>query len=232
VTRFTAVLFDNGNTLFHKPSRIPALVHLAAELGTQIDEQRAGDAWAAVKSHKRAIPDEALVFGRNRSAAGHRRYYMECYAPLESVAPGLAGAFYDHFKTNPETMIPYPDTGEVLSALKAAGLRVGIVSNTGWNIREGYQQAGFGDCIDTYVLSFEHGVAKPAHDLFDVACANLDVDPRHTLMVGNNGVADSGAAKVGCTCLVLPEVDRGQSRGLSAVLRLVGIEEPSVIGPS
>ena len=222
--RFAAVLFDNGDTLFHKPFAPPAIGALAASLGRPISEAEADAAWASVKACKRSITDRELVFGRNRSAGGHQRYYTTCFAPLEEIAPGLASAFYAHFKTNPDSMIPYPDTSEVLHALHDRGVVLGVVSNTGWDIRAGYRRAGIERLIDTFVLSFEHGVAKPERDLFEIACSNLFVEPSEVLMVGNNGLADSGAAALGCTCLILPPVSRGEVRGLDAVLRLAGSE--------
>ena len=225
--QFSAVLFDNGDTLFHKPVAAPQIALLADRLGHPIDDETAAAAWAVVKAHKRSITDDELVFGRNRSADGHRRYYTACYAPLDEVVPGLAASFYLHFKTSPDSMIPYPDTGEVLRALHDAGLRLGVVSNTGWDIRAGYRRAGLEHLIDTFVLSFEHGIAKPERELFSMACLNLAVEPSEVLMVGNNGFADSGAAALGCTCLILPHVSRGELRGLDAVLRLAGIETAS-----
>lgn len=229
VTRFNAVCFDNGDTLFHKPLAPPALVELAASIGHPIDEARAVEAYQAVKSHKRTLDDETLVYGRNRSAEGHFAYYTACYSPLEDIAPGFAVEFYRNFKTNPCSMIPYPDTEGTLVSLREAGIAVGIVSNTGWNIRQGYERAGFDGLVDTFVLSFEHGMAKPERGIWEIACAELGVDPAEVLMVGNNPRADSGAVELGCTCLVLPVAGRGELRGLDAVLDLVGVERPAAL---
>lgn len=229
MVRFDAVLFDNGDTLFHKPVAPPVIVELAASLGRSIDEAQAAVAYEAVKAHKLAIEDVALVHGRNRSAAGHLAYYTACYKPLDEVVPGLSDAFYRYFKTSPESMIPYPDSGPTLRALHEAGVTLGVVSNTGWNIRQGYDRAGFGELLATFVLSFEHGIAKPEPAMWELACTELDVEPSRVLMVGNNPRADSGAADLGCTCLILPAVRRGQERGLGAALRLAGIDQPAAV---
>ena len=197
---FSAVLFDNGNTLFDKADKAAAVAVLAGELGVELDAELAREAWRRVKAHKHAIADADLVHGRNRSAEGHRRYYVECYAPLDEFAPGLANLFYERFKTSADSMVPYPDTAATLEALDAADVRVAVVSNTGWNIREGYVRSGLDEYVDAYVLSHEHGLAKPEPGLFELACAELGVAPGHTLMVGNNATADSGAAAIGCTC--------------------------------
>ncbi|HLI45559.1 MAG TPA: HAD-IA family hydrolase [Acidimicrobiales bacterium] len=227
--RFDAVLFDNGGTLFHKPAAPPVIVALAATLGRTLDDEEGVAAWGAVKAAKRAITDQALVFSRNRSAEGHRRYYTTCYAPLDEIADGLADAFYRALKTSPESMIPYPDTTAVLARLHEAGVPVGVVSNTDWNIRQGYERSGLDRFISTYVLSFEHGTAKPEPEMWRLACAELDVDPAGVLMVGNNAYADTGIVAIGGTALILPPVERGERRGLSAVLGLAGIDEPAAV---
>ncbi len=229
MTQFDAVLFDNGDTLFHKPVAPPAIAELAASLGRPVGEVEAAAAYQAVKANKLAILDETLVLGRNRSADGHFAYYTACYEPLEAVAPGMALAFYRRFKTDPASMIPYPDTAPTLRALHEAGIKLGVVSNTGWNIRQGYERAGFGELIDAYVLSFEHGIAKPDRGIWELACCELGVAPERVLMVGNNPVADSGAASLGCTCLILPGVERGRERGLATVLRVVDVDQPAAL---
>lgn len=226
---FNAVMFDNGDTLFYKPNPQAAIARIAASLDRPIDDATAAHACWAVKARKRALADPSLVFQRNRSAEGHRRYYTSCYAPLDEIVPGLADAFYEQFKTAPESMIPYPDTESTLLALRQAGLAIGIVSNTGWNIRGGYERAGFHSLIDSYVLSFEHGIAKPEREMWQLACTELDVRPQAAVMVGNNPYADSGASELGCTAVILPAVDRGQKRGLSVALGLVGIDHPVTV---
>lgn len=232
MTRFDAVLFDNGDTLFHKPPAPPAIVSLAGELGVTIQPDVAREAWEAVKREKRSIDDAELVFGRNRSAEGHRRYYLRCYEPLDGLCPGLGEAFYLEFKTSASSMIPYPDMKATLEAIQRAGVPVGVVSNTGWDIRAGYERAGVAELVGCFVLSYEHGMAKPEPGLFALAARALDIELSRALMVGNDGLADSAAAELGCTCLILPPVDRGAVRGLDAVLRLTELEGVrEMVGP-
>jgi len=229
VRRFRVVFFDNGDTLFHKRPAAPAVAEIAASMGHPIGEACAVEAYEAVKAHKRSLHDEALVHGRNRSAEGHFAYYTTCYSPLDDVVAGLAVEFYRKFKTNPASMVPYPDSESTLVALHSVGVAIGIVSNTGWDIRQGYERAGLSSLIDVFTLSFEHGVAKPERGIWQLACEELGADPAEVLMVGNNPQADSGAVELGCTCLVLPAVGRNQPRGLDAVLDLVGVERPAAL---
>jgi putative hydrolase of the HAD superfamily len=110
-------------------------------------------------------------------------------------------------------------------------VRIGIVSNTGWDISQGYAHAGLGGLIDTWVLSWQHGTAKPDPWLFAHACERLRVNPARALMVGNDAEADGGAAAVGATVLILPEVQPEEPRGLKAVLDLVGLAPTEQTGP-
>ena len=58
----------------------------------------------------------------------------------------------------------------------------------------------------------------------EIACRRLGVSPPDALMVGDDPVKDGGAAAVGVPVYVLPTDRAGdRSRGLDAVLRLVGV---------
>lgn len=221
--RFKAILFDNGGTLFARTSAPEAIRALAAERGVELTLDQARSRWAQVKAAKSATPAARLA--RNRSGTAHRISYLEFYRPLDEIRPGMAAAMYARYKTNPQTMVPYADTPRTLRELRAYGIRIGIVSNTGWNIREGYQRAGLEALIDVFVLSHEHGAAKPDPVLIARACRELGVDPAETLMVGNDAPADGGAAtRLGCPCLILPPAVVGSIRGLDHVLAIAGLD--------
>ncbi len=220
--RFDAVLFDNGGTLTHRTSPVAAVRALAAGLGVDIPEEQAAHYWRRSKEHSRSLMAEKRR-RRNLSRADHRAAYVTGYAPFNVIAPGLADLMYDEWKTNPLTMVPYPDAPAVLKSVAAAGLPIGIVSNTGWSIDAGYAATGLDAFIDTFVLSCDLGIAKPAPGPFLLACERLGVSPERTLMVGNNRLADSGSICVGCHCLILPPVPPGASRGLRAAADTAGI---------
>lgn len=220
------MLFDNGGTLFERSPAAEAIVALAAERGIRVSPADARARWSAVKAAKSKSPAARLA--RNRSAAAHRASYLAYYRPLDTICDGLAVAMYERYKTSPDTMVPYADTRGTLQRLHAAGVAIGIVSNTGWNIRQGYQHAGLAQLIGVFVLSHEHGRAKPDPALIRHACDQLGVQPAETLMVGNDAPADGGAAsRVGCPCLILPPAPAGAARGLGHVLALAGLDCPA-----
>jgi FMN phosphatase YigB (HAD superfamily) len=220
--RYDAVLFDNGGTLTHRTSPVAAVCTLAARLGVQISEEEASRHWRRSKDHSRALMAEKRQ-ARNLSRADHRAAYVAGYASFEEIAPGLADLMYDEWKTNPQTMVPYPDAPTVLKSFAGAGIPIAIVSNTGWSINEGYMATGLDAFVQTFVLSSDLGIAKPDSEPFLLACERLGVAPEHTLMVGNNRLADSGAICVGCHCLILPPVPPGATRGLRAAADMAGV---------
>ena len=131
---------------------------------------------------------------------------------------------YDEWKTNPQTMVPYPDSpagAEVLRRGRPA--RSASSATPGGAIDAGYAATGLDAFIQTFVLSCDLGIAKPAPEPFLLACERLGVPPERTLMVGNNRLADSGSICVGCHCLILPPVPPGATRGLRAAADMAGI---------
>lgn len=109
--------------------------------------------------------------------------------------------------------VPYSDTPAVLERLKSCGLRAGVMSDIHYALRPHFDHYGLGPFVDSYTLSFEHGVQKPHARLFQIALEQLGVTPRETLMVGGRAGRDGGAASVGITKLILPLVPNHTPRG-------------------
>ncbi|WP_404830768.1 HAD family hydrolase [Streptomyces albidocamelliae] len=82
----------------------------------------------------------------------------------------------------------------------ARGLRIPVAvgSNIGWDMRRVFRDHGVDDLVDAFFLSFECGVKKPDPRIFQMACDKLGVAPGDALMVGDEPLADAGAAMLGC----------------------------------
>jgi FMN phosphatase YigB (HAD superfamily) len=96
---------------------------------------------------------------------------------------------------NLSASMPYADTPSVLKTLKSCGVRIGIIRNIHYDLAGHFDHHGLAQFVDSYTLSFEHGVQKPHPRLFEIAPDQLGV---------------SGA-----------DPCRIYARGLDAVLRLV-----------
>jgi putative hydrolase of the HAD superfamily len=227
----TAVLFDFSGTLFRVESTDSWLRGALAGTDVRLAEAELAAAAVALEAVG-ALPgggDPARVpqeladawLIRDRSAALHRAAYTGLSRQVPLPDPALYDALYDRHMA-PAAWSPYPDAAEVLRTLRERGVPVGVVSNIGWDLRPVFRAHGLDPYIDTYVLSFEHGVQKPDPRLFATACEALGADPRTTLMVGDDRRADGGAAALGCGVHFvdhLPAADRpdGLRPGLDLV---------------
>ncbi|WP_428965498.1 HAD family hydrolase [Micromonospora fluostatini] len=148
----------------------------------------------------------------------HRAAYTGLAETVDTGIDGLAEALYERVLVA-DGWVPYPDTAPTLAALRAAGVKVAVVSNIGFDLRPFFAAWGLADLVDAYALSYEVGRCKPDPGIFLRACGMLGVDPEEALMVGDTP-ADAGAVGAGCAVLVLPATGPGRATGLGAVLDL------------
>ncbi|MEU8585952.1 HAD-IA family hydrolase [Streptomyces sp. NPDC048664] len=202
------VLFDFSGTLFRVESTASWLRAVLHETGTAPPDAGVPHTAALLEAAGAlpggANPDGPLPAGlaalwavRDTSAEAHRAAYTALSRRVPLPDPRLHDALYDRHMT-PAAWQPYPDTAEVLSALRGRGVAVGVVSNIGWDLRPVFRDHGIDAYVHTYALSYEHGIQKPDVRLFALACDALGVDPRAALMVGDDRRADGGAAELGC----------------------------------
>ncbi|MFF7729023.1 HAD family hydrolase [Streptomyces sp. NPDC008001] len=225
------VLFDFSGTLFRVE---PAASWLAAALertGVRMDEAEAAGAALRLeeagalpggRSPRSVPPHLAGVWaGRDKSAEQHRAAYTGLAREVPLPRAEIYDALYERHK-EPAAWRPYADAAGVLGELRQHGLRTAVVSNIGWDLRPVFREHGFDAWVDTYALSFEHGVQKPDARLFLAACQALGLDPAEVLMVGDDRRADGGAAALGCAVHLvdhLPVEER--PAGLRPVLGLL-----------
>jgi HAD superfamily hydrolase (TIGR01549 family) len=123
---------------------------------------------------------------------------------------------------DPDSWTPYPDSAEVLRRLACRDIRTAIVSNIPFDVRPAFTAAG--TKADEYVLSFEVGVVKPNHEIFDIALSRLGVDATEAVMVGDSEEADGAARELGCGFVLVDPLPTGQRPdGLLQGLRDYGL---------
>lgn len=91
----------------------------------------------------------------------------------------------------------YPEVAEVLSTLRAAGLRLGICSNAAYrpaSMRDQVRHVGIGDLVDATVFSSEVGWRKPSPRIFSAALAGVGATASSTVFVGDRLREDVGGA--------------------------------------
>jgi HAD superfamily hydrolase (TIGR01509 family) len=211
------VLFDWGDTLFHAPHAPEVIVTFARSSGAPISEARARELWDEIWAAGKT-PEE-IAKGRDLSPEAHRRVWMELFARLDRVVPGLARALYERVM-DPHSWVPYADTRSTLEEVRRRGLKVGVVSNVPADLRPVFARHGLGGLVDSFTHSFEVGAEKPDPAIFIAAAKSLGVKPGETLMVGDHAV-DRGAERAGMRVLILPAEFEEDVRGLDRVLALL-----------
>jgi HAD superfamily hydrolase (TIGR01662 family) len=96
----------------------------------------------------------------------------------------------------------YDDVPDALAALRTAGLRIGLVSNSARDVWEFAQHHGLD--VDAGISSFHHGHTKPHASIFRAVLDLLEVDPPDAVMVGDT-IADDieGARALGMRAILL-----------------------------
>lgn len=108
----------------------------------------------------------------------------------------------------------YDDALPVLERLRAAGLRIGIVSNSPWGSparlwRQEVQRLQLLDAVDITVFCGEVGWRKPAKIIFEHAAQMLGVTADRCCFVGDHPTWDAeGAANAGMRPFLLDRDDR------------------------
>jgi putative hydrolase of the HAD superfamily len=215
-----AVLFDFGHTLFAHAPGPEVLRTEAAALGHELTAAEAHDLWREIDTA--AMDPVEVALGRDLDGEVWRRRWPILYGLADRVIPGI-GAALDRDFHDPWSWVPYADTEAVLRALHHRDVAIGIVSNTGWDVRSPFEVRGYDRWIRTFTLSYECGVAKPDAGIFLEACRALEVQPGRTLMVGDDVRADVGALDAGLADVVLvdPATPLGGPHDLDQVLRRV-----------
>jgi HAD superfamily hydrolase (TIGR01662 family) len=96
----------------------------------------------------------------------------------------------------------YDDVPDALAALRSAGLRIGLVSNSARDVREFARHHGLD--VDAGISSFHHGRTKPHASIFRAVLDLLGVEAPEAVMVGDM-IADDieGARALGMRAILV-----------------------------
>lgn len=124
----------------------------------------------------------------------------------------------------------YDDARPCLAALRAAGMKLALVSNTSRSLDGVVAHFDLGDLIDATIASSEVGWFKPAPEIYEAALDALAVAAGEAVMVGDNPNDDvKGALAAGLAGAVLVdrkghwEFDVPIVRSLAEVPPLLGV---------
>ena len=184
--RYSAVLFDLDGTLLDTLDDLTDAVNFALKgqglpLCTR-EEVRGYIGNGIVMLLARSTKQRACEVNAERMLSDFKEYYSA----------------HSQDKTR-----PYDGVMDLLSLLKAEGVKIGVVSNKVDFATKGLCKAYFGDYIDVAIGENEEGGVrkKPAPDSVFEAMRALSVEPTDTVYIGDSEVDIQTARNAGLACI-------------------------------
>lgn len=126
-----------------------------------------------------------------------------------------------------------PENLEVIRALRARGLKIGLVSNAHFlpdMMREDIERLGIAELVDDAVFSAEIGVRKPHPAIFRKVLDELGVAPEEAFFVGDRLRDDiSGAKDLGMSAILTHQFRQEDPDGFSPAPDLVVQQLPDIM---
>ena len=215
----SAVLLDALGTLVELETPWPHLVEELGARGVVVGEDAARDAMRAEMAYYRAHHDEA------GSWAGLKDLRRRCAAVVQErlgtvlglgdVQDALLAAI--RFRA-------YPEVPAALAGLRAAGVRLGIVSNWDVSLHDVLERTELRALVDTVVISAELGVGKPDPAIFRAALDRLGATAADAMHVGDSVEHDvEGARAAGLRAILVARNGADAPEGVRVVASLDGL---------
>jgi len=194
-----AVTFDAAGTLIAVAEPVGATyARVAARHGIHV---RADDVEHRFRAAFAAAPP--LTFpGANLVRIGNHERAWWYTVVRRALGPAAAGtpldAVFDELFAHyagARAWHVFPEVPGVLAALRARGLRLGVVSNFDARLGPLLDMLGVAPLMDTVVHSSRAGSAKPDPGIFRVALGRLGVTPGDALHVGDAPIEDVKGAR-------------------------------------
>lgn len=205
-------LFDLGDTLVQCDGDWPRLQARALSLCHEVlSRERPGMSEDELfRAAQKALTQRAKELGASNLAfPAHERVTIVLRTlgiePRPELVDQLVARLYQPIS---ECSRALPDAHDVLGQLKTAGLHLGLISNTPWDVPGGLvnrdlERLGLLEHFDRLVYS-DCGYRKPHPEIFRRALDALDVEASQAIMVGDSLVEDiAGAAALGIRTLWL-----------------------------
>jgi HAD superfamily hydrolase (TIGR01549 family) len=214
-----AVLLDAGGTLIHPDHGF--LLELLAEEGIEADE-------AGYRAARRKA--DGLVADMLRSdppaddTARIRAWFATILTSLglpEDRLQSAAGRIRERHEQARLWIRPEPGTLETLRDLRAAGLRLAVVSNADGRVDRFLSAAGLADELEFILDSGTVGIEKPDPRIFELALDRLGLEPHEVVYVGDSWEIDViGARRAGIRPIYISETGRDGATCIAGIPEL------------
>jgi putative hydrolase of the HAD superfamily len=180
-----AIFFDAGNTLLRMNyADIAAALGRLGVAATAADVQRAE--WAARVRLDTDVLAQASSTENRDTHLRYLRYILEGVGVTDESTIDAVDAWRRAYN------LPVglwntadPDAAAALDAVRAAGVRSAVISNSNGTIRSLMTRLGLIDRLDFVIDSGEEGVEKPDPRIFQTALARAGIKPEETAYIGD-----------------------------------------------
>lgn len=129
------------------------------------------------------------------------------YAPRKTLFAGvlaqfglptdLSGTLLEDYRHGfPSGCLLFPDALQTLTALRTAGLKLGLITNGSVRMQSAKLKClALEDAFDTVLISDVEGISKPDPRIFHLALARLGIAAERAMFVGDNPDVDISGAR-------------------------------------
>jgi putative hydrolase of the HAD superfamily len=224
--RYRAVLLDALGTLVELDPPWPLLrATLELRHGIEVADDDAKQAMLAEMAFYRAHHHE----GRDKLSLAELR--RRCALVLRERLPAAANLSVQELTDvllDSIRFTPFPDTAPALAELRAAGVRLAVVSNWDCSLKVVLGELGLAAAVDAIVVSAEVGSRKPDPRIFEIALERLGCEAGKALLAGDSLETDVlGARAAGVRALLLDRTGATRDpESISSLAELVALAAP------
>jgi HAD superfamily hydrolase (TIGR01509 family) len=203
---------------------------MAEGVGAALGLRLAGDRLAAGAAEAARAMEQVRGADRDRATA-----YLETLFTLAGVPPERLGEVRTCLaalhRERHLWCATAAGTGASLERLRAAGFRLGVVSNSDGRVEAALRAAGLRDCFDVVLDSALFGAEKPDPAIFRAALEALRVAPDEALYVGDLYEVDVvGARAAGMEAILLLPETAAAPAGVRRIASLAALADQLLPG--
>ncbi|MBR5259062.1 MAG: HAD-IA family hydrolase [Eggerthellaceae bacterium] len=219
-----AVFFDVGSTLLYPSPGVPETFTAAAcSRGHSVSLEEARRYMPLADAHydREYATNGDFWCSHDQATAVWKDMYkiLACELGLAHDAHGIAEDTHAQYRRAHHWGV-YEDVLPCLQGLKAAGLRLGIISN--WDAELGLliDELKLGHFFDAVFPSAAVGLRKPDPRIFEKALGEFGVSAEEAVHVGDLPEADGAAARVGIRPIIIDRKGLHSDCGFTTVSSL------------
>ncbi len=207
--RFSAVFLDLGNTLLREhPGRAAIHAEEARAQGLDVDEAKMSACMARAHAELPREIDGSFRYSDAWFRAFQRRVFVDQLGLADARLAALSARLFARFE-DARTFVLYPGARELLAALRARGITLGLISNWSERLPRLLDALGLRAGFDFVLGSAAMRMEKPEAGLFRAALTRAGVAAERCLHAGDDLERDArGALGAGLAAVLVDHQGR------------------------